>query len=442
MIVVFSTQQVPTMVSPPYSPSSNQRRRFRLWKPYSFTSNVARFIVLISFCLTLTVVTTTIRYGKNNHQQFLLLRRNLRDSSSNSLFSHSRRELAGRHLRFLALGGPSTGGQGLSNALDAYPHQLANARNQNVDNYASSVVLGSASASQYSKEQQIMASLCTQSIVGDSNIYDIITLEYQDLDASALSLLTKRLRERFPRAIILFVKLWSPVDFYYIDVEGKEVSFAEWRIQQPSSLEWDDKSAMIRAMQEQRWHLREQLEIGVELEKIFGAVNGMIYQLPTPLNINDNLNVLVEWFEESNSKSSRSDSSITPIHYTLSSNAHTKVYTDLEKIVQKELKRSYEDSATGISPSNTPLVGTWGSGDRCNLWYETGKELSEQHYSRGLQHKEFSHHHALEVVASSGGTLQVQNPFDEDRVVYLTYMTTSANASSKKVYPRTKVRRR
>jgi len=43
-------------------------------------------------------------------------------------------------------------------------------------------------------------------------------------------------------------------------------------------------------------------------------------------------------------------------------------------------------------------------------------------------------------MASEGGTLRVQNPFNEDRLVYLTYLTTSAAAAANKVYPKTKVR--
>jgi hypothetical protein len=421
--------------------SSNKPRRYRLWKPSSPTSSVAKCIALFSFCLTLVVVTTTVRYGKSYHQQFLL-RRRLRQSSSYSLLSShpsQQRRLTDRNLRFLALGGPSTGGHGLANALEAYPYQLAKPHNHNVHNYASTEASTPATPSSLnlSKQQQIMTSLCTQSIVGDSNIYDVITLEYQDVDASSLSLLTQRLRERFPRAILILVQLWSPRDLHYYS-NGREIAFGEWRILQSEAAAWSDKAAVLRAMQQERWYLREDPEQVAQLEHILRAVGGIIYRMPAPININGNLNVITEWFEEEQ-RTTEEDSHSSSFQYTLSAAAHSKVSTDLEELVRDELRKSEETTGASISPSYAPVVGTWGSGDSCHLWYETGKGLSHQHYSRGLEHKEFSHHHALEVAAPTGGTLQVHNPFEEDRLVYLTYMTTSANASSKKVYPRTKV---
>jgi hypothetical protein len=177
------------------------------------------------------------------------------------------------------------------------------------------------------------------------------------------------------------------------------------------------------------------------LERILQAEDVEIYRLLTPSILRDNMDFILQWFQPNPSSStiSSTDNDTSSLGYTLSPTAHARVAQDLEDVVQKKLKQLYEGRALSRSPSYSPLLGTWGSGDSCQLWYETGKGLSQQHHSRGLQQREFSNHYALEVAAPTGGSLQVHNPFEEDRMVYLTYMTTSANASSKKVYPRTRV---
>jgi hypothetical protein len=408
------------------------------------------------------VVTTTIRYGRDYHQQ-ILLRRGLRQQSSFNFNPFSttsqQRRLTNQSLRFLSLGGPCTRGQGLSNILDAYPFQLAKQHNHNVHNYALSeptprptttTTTTTTSSSSLSKQEQIMASLCTQSIIGDNNMYDVITLEYETIDYASLSLLTHRLRERFPRAIVIYIRLGSPLDMYFVE-NGQEVSFLEWRIQQqqqaPLNNEWSDKVSMMQSLQQYQWYLREHTEEGAELERILQTVDGVVYRLLTPSSVRDNLDVVLAWFEEdstaangSNDNNVNNHRNTSSLRYTLSPTAHARVAQDLEVVVRNELRQLYEGQAVSTSPSYSPVVGTWGSGDSCQLWYETGKGLSQQHYSRGLQQREFSNRYALEVAAPTGGTLQVHNPFEEDRVVYLTYMTCSANASSRKVYPRTMVR--
>jgi len=78
-----------------------------------------------------------------------------------------------------------------------------------------------------------------------------------------------------------------------------------------------------------------------------------------------------------------------------------------------------------------------------------GEDIDD--YSRGLKLNQFQPgQYALEVVTSherggggngsGSGTIRVDNPFNKDRLVYLSYMTTSAIAAANKVYPRIKVR--
>mmetsp|Transcript_30195 Transcript_30195/g.56658 ORF Transcript_30195/g.56658 Transcript_30195/m.56658 type:complete len:626 (-) Transcript_30195:70-1947(-) len=438
------------------SSSRRTRTRFRLWSSRtSFQSRSAiRSIALFVAFLCLAVVTTTLQHRYGN--QLLVeyhdaLRRNLRRHYYYPLLSpSSQRPLTDRTVRYLTLGGPSTGGQGLLRTAHAYPYQLSH---NNVHNYAVATPATAALSVKpatdtlhlQQQQQQIMASLCTQSIVGDWNVYDVITLEYEAYEPKALAVLTRRLRERFPMAAIVFVKLWSPLDLeYYNNTDNKDnsveaVSFAEWRTQQYTIQQQQHSSSLshlIPFMKERSWGFREGQRDGEQdrvLEEIIQSVNGLIYRLPKPTDINQSLDTIADWFLEEDVENFV-PSNEGSFRYTLSSLAHSKVAKGLPDIVE-QAKALALQSATSTTPT---LLGTWGSGDMCQVWYETGEGIPRQH-SRGLKYKEFSNHYALEVVAQTGASLQVRNPFQEDRMVYLTYMTTSANASSKKVYPRTKV---
>ena len=46
-------------------------------------------------------------------------------------------------------------------------------------------------------------SICTQTLIGNDNVYDIIILEYFSMVYDGLLQLVKRLRQRFPDAILI-----------------------------------------------------------------------------------------------------------------------------------------------------------------------------------------------------------------------------------------------
>jgi hypothetical protein len=258
------------------------------------------------------------------------------------------------------------------------------------------------------------------------------------------------------------------VDLYYIndDANGEAISFAEWRTTQTTTTS-QNKLQLVNAMKEHTWRFPEAEESN--LEEIMKSANGIIYRLPKPDDINESLNLIVDWFLEEcgDSNSSEQDSTASsntvspPPTYTLSPLAHGVVAKDLQSLLEEAdalvpkrdatvLSSSTSSSGSGSSDgsgenrnhNNEIPLGTWGSGDSCQLWFETGKGVP-RHHSRGLRYKEISsssflRYYALEVSAAFG-SLAVRNPFEEDRMLYLSYLTTSANASSKKVYPRTKV---
>jgi hypothetical protein len=394
-----------------------RRRTTRRCKPPVFGASVKFAVTVVTFSLVVfvTVVTTTIG---NQHQRRNLLRHPL---------SFPQQPVAEHQVRYLTLGGPSTWGAGLEVTSNSYPYLLS----PYVHNAAEFSADGGPT----------LASLCTQSIVGD-HIYDVITLEYETYVPSSLQLLTQRLRKRFPVAAMVFVKLWTPLDLYYFDSEtSRRVSFDEWRRLRDDEQRETTKDSLLRDMKDHIWMLDSTEQRNLDLNYTMGAVDGVVYRLPVPADINSQLDVLVDWFVESRSSV---DVYTASFRYTLSRQGHFMVARDLEAVLdQLKVEKSAfamdaPDTLAGESTlSKTTLVGTWGSGDSCQLWYDTGRGMPVQHL-RSLQYTEFSNHYALEVTAPDA-SMSVYNPFAEDRMLYLTYLTTSAVAGSKKVYPRIKV---
>jgi len=124
----------------------------------------------------------------------------------------------------------------------------------------------------------------------------------------------------------------------------------------------------------------------------------------------------------------------------LSRDGHEKVARDLIEVIHKLM-----NTRTTPIPNNDDNVGTWGSGDTCFFWYESG-DIDNQfvQYSENVKLVKFSkawNKFALEIIDKSW--IQVvdadtKNIVDDDnmRQVIITYMVTNAN---KKIYPKVQV---
>jgi len=405
-------------------------------------------------------------------------------------------------LRYLAFGGPSTYGRGLDGekrTSEAYPYLLSSAVAT-----TSPELVRNVAQPHYETGGLTFASLCTQSVVvgkrtnnrlpkkdfelvinedpdspswsSSSIAYDVITLEYAPdttntaaaLAAykSSFKLLTRRLRKRYPLASITIVELWSPLDLVSYDpVANRTVSFLEWRSDEKQKehkgkhllKNKKEQPLSVDTIKKLVWTFRDlspaEQEHIYELENTMATEEGTISRMPRPKNINDSLDIITDWFIEEEIENENDASS--SLHYTLSQRGHAQVAKGIRDILELSAAaritrrrppartRSHPSAAHLTLPTSSQLlVGSWGSGDSCQLWYETGRDdLPDPHdYTEGLKAKEFHPgRYALEVVSPNGGNLTVHNPFDEDRIVYLTYLTTSARAAANKVYPKTKV---
>ena len=335
--------------------------------------------------------------------------------------SFHRRHVNDRQIRYLALGGASTWGQGLSLdrrqiARDAYPWLLS----PTTHNAATRVGGPELSA------------LCAQSIVGNEHVYDVILIEFSQ-HTQGLALLAQRIRQRFPVATIIFVQLWSPSSFAYKtenqnedqneNQNGMIVPWDDWWMNFHESISLDSAEYKSR-LRERDWFYVDDVQHTTVLQQSLERVNGLLYTLPRSEDPLTALESVADLFAESN----LDDLSNSPILYTLTSRGHDLVAQGIRDIV---------NSQNIFQRPDRNLVGTWGSGDSCHLWYETGQVKPHSH----LKLRQFSKQekYALEVPSGKKGSITMENPFDQERIVYLTYMTTSASSHPNKVYPKTKV---
>ncbi len=94
------------------------------------------------------------------------------------------------------------------------------------------------------------------------------------------------------------------------------------------------------------------------------------------------------------------------------------------------------------------MLGTWGTGDACHIWYATGQynlESSARQVELPLNESASSfifsgtHKHALEFSkidsSQSNNKITIHNPFPQDRLLSLTYLTDRNSMR----YPKTRV---
>eukprot|EP00980_Cylindrotheca_fusiformis_P025772 scaffold14589_cov106-Cylindrotheca_fusiformis.AAC.1 len=320
-----------------------------------------------------------------------------------------RRRLHGRQVRFLTMGGPSTWGLGLPNPEN--------------DGYARLL-----SASAHNAGQRVggptLASLCTQSIVG-GNIYDVIVLEFSGSyteEFKSLSLLASRLRQRFPQAKIIFLELWSPSQASFQHQEeddDKRITFDEWRRNTRKDITWGSPE-FLRALEGHDWHEDPRVNDrtrSYSLKDLAQQVRGSFYRLPKSSNTMQSLKEAKDLFlevpieEYDQEEGDGGPSSV--LQYTLSPYGHALVANAILSMI---------DGASIMESSRTirDEVGTWGSGDSCQLWYDSGMVEPSKLSHHGFGLRQFSKtppndKYALEL-SEHGGSIAIHNPFKEDRM--------------------------
>jgi hypothetical protein len=369
----------------PSSPSTERRSMFPLNEKRKLTTAVFFTAILLAAFVAL-LRSDAIRELELRHPLSTLRRT---------------KSMKSDQIRYISFGSSSTWGEGLQDPMTtSYPYLLSPQAHN-----AASRVGGSA-----------MSAACTQSIVGNS-VYDAVTIEFTQFDDS-LTVLAQRIRQRLPAASIIFVRLWNPdMIRYRADNDVEPIGLNVWRQQHGSySLNSKDLHTNIQATEKERWSM--EVPEDAKLEQTVQEIQGKVYTLPHPKSGNDFAKFTAMFQDE--------DWSL------LSKTGHEVVAEAIRNLVE-------EDSVLERPKRNE--MGSWGSGDQCNMWYADGNYAQERRRTRQVDfaHESGNHKHALEILRT-GGSVTINNPFPKHRMLSLTYMTASDEELGQPEYPRVRVR--
>jgi len=255
-------------------------------------------------------------------------------------------------LRILSMGGSVTWGSWLESRTDAYSYHLQSG------SFVTNLAL-CASGSDY-------PSLCLNSMVNsdlerkgikdiEGFTYNVITLEFSLNGMSGIDLLLDRLRQKYPSAIFVYVHLLSPrmslrdrkTGKMPRDIlEDKNLKFAEMDALTAEAFSdpnadwiWDEVSIT---------RFKEMESVVLEKMKRFG---GAVWSFP----INNALNEVFPLF--------------TSDRHHLNSDGHSLVAAGIRDIVRQRIL----SSEVGMSKLVHDIAGSWGKGDFCYTWFETGR---------------------------------------------------------------------
>lgn len=267
-----------------------------------------------------------------------------------------------------------------------------------------------------------LGAVCTESMTGDGT-YDVIVLDFFMHVRQGLRVLAKRLRQRFPSALIIFVRRWHFGQIkYHIDNTTK-IDAIDWirRLHYPDAAFNDPRVLGAFAQTESSdWEFAPFTMQDHIIRETAESVNGHIVELSHP----DTWNVteaFISYGQLFNRKARRA----------LSEEGHTNLTGLIQELVKRERVDDELEQARHQS-------GTWGSGDSCHMWYSTGV-LPGYSYGKGVRMVKFAeqwgYKYALEF-PPKGGYITVENPYNYPRMLYLTFMTI---ATSTDLYPRVQV---
>lgn len=296
----------------------------------------------------------------------------------------------------------------------------------------------------------VMAAACTQSIVGDDAMFDVITIEIDvgSLDESHV-ILAERLRRRFPFATIVLVRLWNPFQLKVVNAatNGSVVEdLPQWKRRNGDLRLHSDAfaSLFVRSLEEGNQWLFEQpgAEENERLRAIATNINALIVDMPQPepekiISSSESLVSSLLLFREENDD------------WLLSNRGHEVVAARIRSVVNP-LQILFK------TRSNRDEKGSWGEGDHCDLWYSEDSSIHRNsagvdtitknlHRLTEFGHSSSGHKHALEFGLTSKGSITVTNPFGGERTLFLTYMTVPEEDdylfnNGQKTYPQTRVR--
>lgn len=316
-------------------------------------------------------------------------------SSSNSLRRELRQdERSSSDLRFVTFGTSVTHGAMMEHPENAYPYLLS----PNVENKAMR-----ASDSSY-------PSMCTQTMLKDA-IYDVIIIEYDRRRFECLEVFVKRLRQRFPDATIILTKMWNLMDIQVRPKNGKINKLREFLVESGHPMISEKALEYVMGLDADISFFDRLDSRDVTYDRIAEENNVFVYEWDHTSDIRDLIRYRFRFFVDL----------VHPNDY-----GHKIIAKDIQSIISK------------VKPKRSDKLGSWGDGDFCSSWFQTGEQETEALISRLTPIKLFdekNRKYAIELRKKGSTAMLIHNPFDGPRKLYLTYMSTFPN----RLYPKVSV---
>ena len=258
-------------------------------------------------------------------------------------------------------------------------------------------------------------SLCLESMIAsvssevnkNEKNYDLILFDFVINNTDGFPLLLKRLRQRYPDAIIVYVHIWSLLHLME-EANTKrrphEISKSEWNATQWA---WKDGDTFQSA----KLCGREVCEFD-EMSKLVTDVGGYVYFMPRPNNLTPREVIAKGWFGSDLHH-------LTSFGHRLLADGILQLLNPLKNLLFNDQKR----------------LGSFGKGDQCYNWFETGQMQLEiesdgkgttmvdmlDQTSENPQDKKY----VLEIDSETGAKITFRSKFDFSAPVGLGYMSQS-----------------
>lgn len=316
--------------------------------------------------------------------------------------------------RILALGGSTTWGEKLEKRADSYPSVLAHSLGVHWD--VMNIAVQATDASYASQCVESMVREAARSLDDMVHDYDIILMEYSLSGLDNFHLLARRVRRRYPRAIIVYVHLWS----LRMTIEN-----AETRMKPASLLKDHDlheaeglMSAMIQDPSV-TWKYSDEMVAQSKKHSQAGAdaiqhVGGLLFELPFMSTPKEAINS--GWF--------------SPNYHHLSKEGHRFVANRIHSLInQHEVVSLHTEAVAQYDHS-------WGKGDQCYSWLRAGESPFVSFEGGTMTKFAEPNRWALQVGGEFGNpaTISFENAKEEEQPVRLEVMSWGPDT-----YPKAKI---
>jgi hypothetical protein len=249
-----------------------------------------------------------------------------------------------RPLNILSIGSEHTSGATLSNQYDAYPYLIGHPFHNHVDSLS------------FRPSSADFPSMCLESISvrGDYRAgYDLILLDFNLNGSDGLPLLVKRLRDRYPDAVLVYVGLWSLMTSMEEVGTGKSIlqvghdTTRDWK--------WKDEDFYVTGDLISKHNMDCTHEICTldKLKSVMETYGGYVYEFPRPSS--PEVCIREGWFNEHD-------------WHHLSETGHRVLANDLIRFLSDKYDALF---------NNLKVVNEWDMGDQCYNWMATGNNPLE-----------------------------------------------------------------